>query len=84
MISDRDRFTAASRAYRDLEPAAKLAVEYRRAADDAAGARELMAEDGDDDAELREMLAQPPSASRRLRRRSASRWSSGTPTTTRT
>jgi peptide chain release factor 1 len=57
VISDRDRFTAASRAYRDLEPAAKLAVEYRRAADDAAGARELMAEDGDDDAELREMLS---------------------------
>jgi peptide chain release factor 1 len=57
VISDRERFTAASRAYRDLEPAAKLAVEYRRAADDAAGARELMAEDGDDDAELREMLS---------------------------
>jgi peptide chain release factor 1 len=57
VISDRDRFTAASRAYRDLEPAAKLAVEYRRAADDAAGARELMAEDGEDDAELREMLS---------------------------
>jgi peptide chain release factor 1 len=57
VISDRDRFTAASRAYRDLEPAARLAVEYRRAADDAAGARELMAEDGDDDAELREMLS---------------------------
>src|ERR1700749_733146 len=55
VISDRERFTAASRAYRDLEPAAKLAVEYRRAADDAAGARELIAEDGDDP-ELREML----------------------------
>jgi peptide chain release factor 1 len=57
VISVRESFTAASRAYRDLEPAAKLAVEYRRAADDAAGARELMAEDGDDDAELREMLS---------------------------
>jgi peptide chain release factor 1 len=56
VIGDRERFTAASRAYRDLEPAAKLAVEYRRAADDAAGARELLAEDGDDDAEVREML----------------------------
>jgi peptide chain release factor 1 len=32
-----------------------LAAEYRRAADDAAGARELLAEDGDD-AEVREML----------------------------
>ena len=55
VISDRDRFTAASRAYRELEPAAKLAVEYQRAADDAAGARELLEEDADDP-ELREML----------------------------
>jgi peptide chain release factor 1 len=55
VIGDRDRFTAASRAYRELEPAAKLAAEYRRASDDAAGARELLAEDGDD-AEVREML----------------------------
>jgi peptide chain release factor 1 len=55
VISDRERFTAASRAYRDVEPAAKLAAEYRRVADDAAGARELLAEDGDDH-ELRELL----------------------------
>jgi len=55
VIGDRERFTAASRAYRELEPAAKLAAEYRRASDDAAGARELLAEDGDD-AEVREML----------------------------
>ena len=55
VIGDRGRFTAASRAYSELEPAAKLASEYRRAADDAAGARELLAEDGEDP-ELREML----------------------------
>jgi len=55
VISDRERFTAASRAYSELEPAAKLAAEYRRASNDAAGARELLAEDGDD-AEVREML----------------------------
>jgi peptide chain release factor 1 len=55
VIADRDRFTAASRAYRELEPAARLAGEYRRAADDAAGAQELLAEDGDD-SELRELL----------------------------
>lgn len=55
VIGDRARFTAASRAYRDLEPAAKLATEYRRTADDAAGARELLAEDGDDP-ELKELL----------------------------
>jgi peptide chain release factor 1 len=55
VIGDRDRFTAASRAYRELEPAARLAGQYRHAVDDAAGARELLAEDGDD-SELRELL----------------------------
>ena len=55
VIGDRERFTAASRAYRELEPAAKLAAEYRRAADDLEGARELLAEDGDDP-ELRALL----------------------------
>ena len=55
VIGDRQRFAAASRAYRELEPAARLASEYRRAADDAEGARELLAEDGDDP-ELRAML----------------------------
>jgi peptide chain release factor 1 len=55
VIGDRQRFAAASRAYRELEPAARLAAEYRRAADDAAGAQELLAEDGDDP-ELRELL----------------------------
>ena len=55
VIGDRERFTAASRAYRELEPAARLAVEYRRAADDAEGARELLAEDGEDP-ELRALL----------------------------
>ncbi|HYZ80547.1 MAG TPA: peptide chain release factor 1 [Solirubrobacteraceae bacterium] len=55
VIGDRERFAAASRAYRELEPAAKLAGEYRRAADDLEGARELLAEDGDDP-ELRALL----------------------------
>jgi peptide chain release factor 1 len=55
VIGDRDRFRAASKAYRELESAAKLAAEYRRAADDAEGARELLAEDGDDP-ELRALL----------------------------
>jgi peptide chain release factor 1 len=55
VIGDRDRFRAASKAYSELEPAAKLAAEYRRAADDAEGARELLAEDGDDP-ELRALL----------------------------
>jgi peptide chain release factor 1 len=55
VIGDRERFAAASRAYRELEPAAKLADEYRHAADDAEGARELLVEDGDDP-ELRALL----------------------------
>jgi len=55
VIGDRERFASASRAYSELEPAAKLASEYRRSADDAEGARELLAEDGDDP-ELRALL----------------------------
>jgi len=55
VIGDRQRFAAASRAYRELEPAARLASEYRRAADDAEGARELLDEDGEDP-EVRGML----------------------------
>ena len=54
VIGDRDRFREASQAYSELEPAAKLAAEYRHAADDAAGARELL-EDGDDP-EIRTLL----------------------------
>src|SRR5436309_1595508 len=56
VIADRDRYAQVGREYRELEPAAKLAADWRRAADDAAGARELMGEDGDDP-ELRELLA---------------------------
>ncbi len=55
VISDRERYAAAGRAYRELEPAAKLAAEYRRVTGDIEGARELLAEDGDDP-ELRAML----------------------------
>jgi peptide chain release factor 1 len=55
VIADRERFTVAGKAYRELEPAARLAAEYRRAAGDLEGARELLAEDGDDP-ELRALL----------------------------
>ncbi|MEA2211596.1 MAG: peptide chain release factor 1 [Solirubrobacteraceae bacterium] len=55
VIGDRERFAAASRAYRELEPAAKLGAEYRRTADDLEGARELLDEDGEDP-ELRALL----------------------------
>ena len=56
VISDRERYAAAGRAYRQLETAAGLAAEWRRARDDAAGAEELISEDGDDP-ELRELLS---------------------------
>jgi peptide chain release factor 1 len=55
VIGDRRRYAEVGREYRRLEPAAKLAEDWRRAADDAAGARELLAEDGDDP-ELRDLL----------------------------
>jgi peptide chain release factor 1 len=56
VIGDRNRYAETGRDYARLEPAAKLATEWRRTRDDAAGAEELLAEDGDD-AEVREMLA---------------------------
>jgi peptide chain release factor 1 len=55
VIGDRERFRAASKAYSELEPAARLAEEYKRVSDDVEGARELLAEDGDDP-ELRALL----------------------------
>jgi peptide chain release factor 1 len=54
VIGDRERYAEVGRAYSAIESAHHLAVEYRRAADDAAGARELL-EDGEDP-ELRELL----------------------------
>ena len=56
VISDRERYAEVGRAYRTLEPAHKLAVEWWRTASDAEGAREMLSEDGDDP-EVREMLA---------------------------
>ncbi|MFM8561644.1 MAG: peptide chain release factor 1 [Solirubrobacterales bacterium] len=57
VIADRERYAQVGREYRRLEEAAALAARWRRASDDAAGARELIAEGGDDD-EVREMLSQ--------------------------
>ncbi|HEU4657762.1 MAG TPA: peptide chain release factor 1 [Capillimicrobium sp.] len=55
VIGDRQRYAEVGREYRRLQPAAELAAEWRRAVDDAAGARELLAEG--EDPEVREMLA---------------------------
>jgi peptide chain release factor 1 len=62
VISDRERYADVGRAYSQLEPAAKLAVQWRLAQDDAAGAEELLSEMGED-AEMREELG---SARRRI------------------
>ena len=57
VIGDRERYASVGREYAQLEAAAKLAQEWRRAVDDEAGARELL-DEGDDDAELRELAAE--------------------------
>jgi len=54
VISDRERYAQVGRAYRQLEPAARLASSWRHAHDDASGAEELLAEE--EDAELRGVL----------------------------
>jgi len=55
VVGDRRRFAEVGRAYSELERGAKLAAQWRRATHDAAGARELLAEDGDDP-EVRALL----------------------------
>ena len=55
VIADRERYAQVGRDYRSLEHAHLLAREYRQAASDAAGARELLSEDGED-GELRALL----------------------------
>jgi len=59
VIGDRARYAEVGREYRDLEPAWELAREYRKLRDDLDGAREMLAEDGDD-AELRRLVNEAP------------------------
>jgi peptide chain release factor 1 len=59
VIGDRQRYAEVGREYRELEPARQLAGEYRMLRDDLEGARELLAEDGDD-AELRKVVEEAP------------------------
>jgi peptide chain release factor 1 len=55
VIADNRRYAEVGRAYRSLEHAGELAREWRRAASDAEGAREMLSEDGGDP-EIRDML----------------------------
>jgi peptide chain release factor 1 len=65
VIADRDRYAEVGRAYRELEQAHRLANEYRKLLDDLEGARELLAEDGDDP-ELKRLVAEAPPRLERL------------------
>jgi peptide chain release factor 1 len=57
VISDRERYAQVGREYSQLEQAAALAAQWRRAQDDAAGAEELLAEMGEESG-MREELAE--------------------------
>jgi peptide chain release factor 1 len=65
VIADRDRYADVGREYRQLQPAHALAAEYLTLRDDLEGARELLAEDGDD-AELRKVVEEAPGRIREL------------------
>jgi peptide chain release factor 1 len=59
VISDRQRYAEVGREYRELQPAQTLAREWRTLRGDLDGARELLAEDGDDP-ELRKLAEEAP------------------------
>jgi peptide chain release factor 1 len=65
VIADRERYAEVGREYRELEPAHELAREFVQLRDDLEGARELLAEDGDDP-ELRTLVADAPARLERL------------------
>jgi peptide chain release factor 1 len=58
VIADRQRYAEVGREYRELEPARRLAAEWRTLKDDLEGARELL-EEGED-AELRRVVDEAP------------------------
>jgi peptide chain release factor 1 len=60
VIGDRERYAEVGREYRDLQTAHALAREYLTLRDDLEGARELLAEDGEDP-ELRKVAEEAPS-----------------------
>ena len=59
VISDRERYAQVGREYRELQPAHVLAQEYLRLRNDLEGAREMLAEDGDDP-ELQAVVDEAP------------------------
>src|SRR4029079_13468208 len=65
VIADRERYAEVGREYRELQGASELAAEWRTLRDDLEGARELLAEDGDDP-ELRAVAEEAPARLERL------------------
>jgi peptide chain release factor 1 len=59
VIGDRERYAEVGREYRELQPAGALVAEWRTLRDDLEGARELLAEGGDD-AELKAVTEEAP------------------------
>ena len=64
VIADRERYAEVGRAYHDLEHAQVLAAEWSRLRGDLDGARELLADDEDE--ELRKVVADAPERLREL------------------
>ncbi|MGN6257590.1 MAG: peptide chain release factor 1 [Solirubrobacterales bacterium] len=58
VIADRERYATVGREYRELQPASELAARWRTLRDDLEGARELLAEDEDE--ELRKVVEEAP------------------------
>jgi peptide chain release factor 1 len=58
VISDRERYAAVGREYRELQPASELAARWRTLRDDLEGARELLAEAEDE--EMRQLVEEAP------------------------
>jgi peptide chain release factor 1 len=59
VIGDRERYAEVGREYRELQPASALGAEWRTLKDDLEGARELLAEGGED-AELKAVVEEAP------------------------
>ena len=64
VIADRERYAEVGRAYRELEHAHQLAAEWSRLRGDLDGARELLADDEDE--ELRKVVTDAPERLREL------------------
>jgi peptide chain release factor 1 len=68
VIADQERYAEVGREYRRLGPARELAREWRTLRDDLEGARELLAEDGED-SDLRAVMSEAPARIEELEER---------------